>query len=158
MDKEQKLRYKRFREAFDYLKNIGRISNQKDLADILHKTPETISRIMAGSGNNPTEKFMFFFAKAFSQDVNEEYIMNGTGELVGYNPESKQYKLGDQHYIESLEEQLKKTESEVLFYRQQIAIKDEQYKDLRKDNERLYSLIESLTQQQGKREDLANTG
>lgn len=158
MDKEQRLRYKRFKEAFDYLKSIGRIDNQKDLADILHKTPETISRVMAGSGNNPTEKFMFFFAKAFAHDLNEEYLVNGTGELIRVIPENEQYKLGDQRYIEHLEEKLKKAESEILFYKQQIAIKDEQYRDLRKDNERLYELVDRLTQYQENKKDLASAG
>lgn len=158
MDKEQRLRYKRFKEAFDYLKSIGRIDNQKDLADILHKTPETISRIMAGSGNNPTEKFMFFFAKAFAHDLNEEYLVKGTGELIRVIPENEQYKLGDQRYIEHLEEKLKKAESEILFYKQQIAIKDEQYRDLRKDNERLYEYVERLTRFQENKKDLASAG
>ena len=158
MDKEQRLRYKRFKEAFDYLKSIGRIDNQKDLAEILHKTPETISRIMAGSGNNPTEKFMFFFAKAFAHDLNEEYLVNGTGELIRVIPENEQYKLGDQRYIEHLEEKLKKAESEILFYKQQIAIKDEQYRDLRKDNERLYEYVDRLTRLQENKKDLASAG
>ena len=158
MEKEQRQRYKRFKEAFDYLKSIGRIDNQKDLADILHKTPETISRIMAGSGNNPTEKFMFFFAKAFAHDLNEEYLVNGTGELIRVIPENEQYKLGDQRYIEHLEEKLKKAESEILFYKQQIAIKDEQYRDLRKDNERLYEYVDRLTRLQENKKDLASAG
>ena len=158
MDKEQRLRYKRFKEAFDYLKSIGRIDNQKDLADILHKTPETISRVMAGSGNNPTEKFMFFFAKAFAHDLNEEYLVKGTGELIRVIPENEQYKLGDQRYIEHLEEKLKKVESEILFYKQQIAIKDEQYRDLRKDNERLYEYVDRLTRLQENKKDLASAG
>lgn len=158
MDKEQRLRYKRFKEAFDYLKSIGRIDNQKDLADILHKTPETISRVMAGSGNNPTEKFMFFFAKAFAHDLNEEYLVKGTGELIRVIPENEQYKLGDQRYIEHLEEKLKKAESEILFYKQQIAIKDEQYRDLRKDNERLYEYVDRLTRLQENKKDLASAG
>ena len=158
MDKEQRLRYKRFKEAFDYLKSIGRIDNQKDLADILHKTPETISRIMAGSGNNPTEKFMFFFAKAFAHDLNEEYLIKGTGELIRVIPENEQYKLGDQRYIEHLEEKLKKAESEILFYKHQIAIKDEQYRDLRKDNERLHEYVERLTRLQENKKDLASAG
>ena len=158
MEKEQRLRYKRFKEAFDYLKSIGRIDNQKDLADILHKTPETISRVMAGSGNNPTEKFMFFFAKAFAHDFNEEYLINGTGELIRVITENEQYKLGDQRYIEHLEEKLKKAESEILFYKQQIAIKDEQYRDLRKDNERLYEYVDRLTRLQENKKDLASAG
>lgn len=158
MEKEQRLRYKRFKEAFDYLKSIGRIDNQKDLADILHKTPETISRVMAGSGNNPTEKFMFLFAKAFAHDLNEEYLVNGTGELIRVKPENEQYKLGDQRYIEHLEEKLKKAESEILFYKQQIAIKDEQYRDLRKDNERLHEYIERLTRFQENKKDMASVG
>ena len=158
MEKEQRLRYKRFKEAFDYLKSIGRIDNQKDLADILHKTPETISRVMAGSGNNPTEKFMFLFAKAFAHDFNEEYLVNGAGELIRVIPENEQYKLGDQRYIEHLEEKLKKAESEILFYKQQIAIKDEQYRDLRKDNERLYEYVDRLTRLQENKKDLASAG
>lgn len=113
MDKEQRLRYKRFKEAFDYLKSIGRIDNQKDLADILHKTPETISRVMAGSGNNPTEKFMFFFAKAFAHDLNEEYLVEGTGELIRVIPENEQYKLGDQRYIENLEAELREAKAKI---------------------------------------------
>ena len=158
MDKEQRLRYKRFKEAFDYLKSIGRIDNQKDLADILHKTPETISRIMAGSGKKKKEKFMFFFAKAFAHDLNEEYLIKGTGELIRVIPENEQYKLGDQRYIEHLEEKLKKAESEILFYKQQIAIKDEQYRDLRKDNERLHEYVERLTRLQENKKDLASAG
>lgn len=158
MEKEQRLRYKRFKEAFDYLKNIGRIDNQKDLADILHKTPETISRVMAGSGNNPTEKFMFFFAKAFAHDINEEYLIYGTGELVREKPDNEQYKLGDQRYIEQLEEKLKKAESEILFYRQQIAIKDEQYREMARKNDKLVEEIDRLIRLQENKKELASAG
>lgn len=158
MDKEQKLRYKRFTEAFEYLKEIGRIDNQKDLAEILRKTPETISRVVKGSGNNPTEKFMFDFAKAFAREINEEYLIEGIGELIRTIPENEQYKLGDQHYIEQLEEKLKKTEAEVQFYKQQIELKDEQYRDAKNVIERLNRIIDRLVPPQENKKDLASVG
>ncbi len=158
MEKEQKLRYKRFTEAFEYLKEIGRIDNQKDLAEILHKTPETISRVVKGSGNNPTEKFMFDFAKAFAREINEEYLMEGIGELVRTIPENEQYNLSDQRYIEQLENKLKKAEDEVQFYKQQIKLKDEQYRDARNDIERLNRIIEQLLPRQENKKDLASVG
>lgn len=158
MDKEQKLRYKRFTEAFEYLKEIGRIDNQKDLAEILRKTPETISRVVKGSGNNPTEKFMFDFAKAFAREINEEYLIEGIGELIRTIPENEQYKLGDQHYIEQLEEKLKKAEAEVRFYKQQIELKDEQYRDAKNVIERLNRIIDRLVPPQENKKDLTSVG
>ena len=158
MDNEQKLRYKRFTEAFEYLKEIGRIDNQKDLAEILRKTPETISRVVKGSGNNPTEKFMFDFAKAFAREINEEYLIEGIGELIRTIPENEQYKLGDQHYIEQLEEKLKKAEAEVRFYKQQIELKDEQYRDAKNVIERLNRIIDRLVPPQENKKDLASVG
>lgn len=158
MDKEQKLRYKRFTEAFEYLKEIGRIDNQKDLAEILRKTPETISRVVKGSGNNPTEKFMFDFAKAFAREINEEYLIEGIGELIRTIPENEQYKLGDQHYIEQLEEKLKKAEAEVRFYKQQIELKDEQYRDAKNVIERLNRIIDRLVPPQENKKDLVSVG
>lgn len=158
MDKEQKLRYKRFTEAFEYLKEIGRIDNQKDLAEILRKTPETISRVVKGSGNNPTEKFMFDFAKAFAREINEEYLIEGIGELIRTIPENEQYKLGDQHYIEQLEEKLKKAEAEVRFYKQQIELKDEQYRDAKNVIERLNRIIDRLVPPKENKKDLASVG
>jgi len=158
MEKEQKLRYKRFTEAFEYLKEIGRIDNQKDLAEILRKTPETISRVVKGSGNNPTEKFMFDFAKAFAREINEEYLIEGIGELVRTIPENEQYKLGDQHYIEQLEKELKKAEAEIQFYKQQIELKDEQYRDAKNAIERLNRIIDRLVPPQENKKDLANVG
>jgi chromosome segregation ATPase len=101
---------------------------------------------------------MFDFAKAFAREINEEYLMEGIGELVRTIPENEQYNLSDQRYIEQLENKLKKAEDEVQFYKQQIKLKDEQYRDARNDIERLNRIIEQLLPRQENKKDLASVG
>ena len=84
--------------------------------------------------------------------------MEGIGELVRTIPENEQYNLSDQRYIEQLENKLKKAEDEVQFYKQQIKLKDEQYRDARNDIERLNRIIEQLLPRQENKKDLASVG
>ena len=101
---------------------------------------------------------MFDFAKAFAREINEEYLIEGIGELIRTIPKNKQYNLSDQRYIEQLEDKLKKAEDEVQFYKQQIKLKDEQYRDARNDIERLNRIIEQLLPRQENKKDMASVG
>ena len=103
---------------------------------------------------------MFFFAKAFAHDLNEEYLIKGTGELIRVIPENEQYKLGDQRYIEQLEDRLKKAESEILFYKQQIEIKDEQYRNVQKQVDEMRVTLSDYQRflHQENKKDLAGVG
>ena len=101
---------------------------------------------------------MFDFAKAFAREINEEYLIEGIGELIRTIPKNEQYNLSDQRYIEQLEDKLKKAEDEVQFYKQQIKLKDEQYRDARNDIERLNRIIEQLLPRQENKKDLASVG
>lgn len=142
MNKDRTIKYKRFKEAFDYLKLIERISNQKDLADILHKTPETISRVVSGKGNNPTDKFLIDFARAFSDVFNEDYILHGNGVLL------KEQSIKQLDSVEETEEQnekviwyrgeLVKRDKIISFLQKQIDIKD-------KEIDRLHTIIEKFS-------------
>ena len=135
------MKYKRFKEAFDYLKQTERIVNQKNLADILHKTPETVSKVVSGKGNNPTDKFMLDFARAFSDIFNEEYIINGLGQLLKEPNDTPQEKK------ETAEEPdgdiVRRFLEHITFLQGQITEKD-------KEIERLHSIIEKFTSLVGK--------
>jgi len=137
------MKYKRFKEAFDYLKQIERITSQKDLAEILHKTPETVNRVVAGKGNNPTDRFMLDFARAFSTIFNEDYLVKGKGQLLkepdGTEPEDNS---GPQ---ETESDIVRRFLDHIAFLQGQIIEKD-------KEIERLHSIIEKFTPMVGKEE------
>lgn len=135
MYRDTTMRYKRFKEALDHLRKIGRIANQKQLADILYKTPETISRVVSGKGNNPTDKFMLDFARAFSDIFNEDYLVKGEGVLLKEQdpPQDEKPEAPD------IEEKdiVRKFLDHVSFLEGQINEKDKEIK-------RLHSIIEKF--------------
>lgn len=135
MNQEKTIKYKRFKEAFDYLKRINRIVNQKNLADILHKTPETVSKVVSGKGNNPTDKFMLDFARAFSDIFNEDYLVKGEGVLLKEQDPPKDEKPE----APDIEEKdiVRKFLDHVSFLEGQINEKDKEIK-------RLHSIIEKF--------------
>ena len=135
MNQERTMRYKRFKEAFDHLRKTGRIVNQKNLADILYKTPETVSKVVSGKGNNPTEKFMLDFARAFSDIFNEDYLVNGRGVLLK-EQEPPQDEKPETPEIEE-KDIVRKFLDHVSFLERQINEKD-------KEITRLHSIIEKF--------------
>lgn len=134
MDSNQKNKSIRFKEAFDYLKENGIINNQKDLAEKLRVTQETITRVMKCQGNNPSDKFLEKFAAIFKDIFNESYIINGVGTLLVI----KEPKLENQvSIIESLlkqlenkDKQLENRDKTIAHYEQQIVMKDKKIEEL----------------------------
>ena len=144
MSNEQKLKSNRFKEAVDYLKETGRINSQKDLAETLHVTQETISRVLKCQGKNPTDKFLINFARVFYEDFNEEYILNGEGELLKIL-NSERLPLGDKLTFEDLKIELKKKEADISFLKQQIIGKDNDIAEMKEKLVQKDNLISELT-------------
>lgn len=144
MNQDRTKKYKRFKEAFEYLKQTERIVTQKDLADILHKTPETVSRVIAGKGDNPTDKFLLDFARAFSDIFNESYLVSGNGQL-----------LKEQSTIQQeITENNKEPEKEIIRrFLDHISFLEDQIKEKDKEIERLHSIIEKFSPLFGKEEE-----
>lgn len=142
MSQDRAMKYKRFKEAFDYLRQTERILNQKDLADILHKTPETVSRVISGKGNNPTDKFLLDFARAFADIFNEDYLVKGSGQLLKQPvilPEGKEGSGEPENEI------VRRFLDHITFLQGQMIEKD-------KEIERLHSIIEKFAPVVGKEE------
>lgn len=155
MDKERSIKYNRFLEAFDYLKETGRITSKKELADILHKTPETISRVFSGKANNPNDRFLLDFARAFADIISEDYILHGKGTLLkeqsSFQQETeKEQTDGDMDIVVRFLKQLESKDKTISFLRDQLSRKD-------KEIERLYAVIDSLSPVTEKKKDSQKT-
>lgn len=74
--------FARFIEAVDYLKNNGRIHKQQDLADAMGMGKSRISEALKGKSGKFTDGFVKSFAAAFSEYVNEEWLLEGKGEMA----------------------------------------------------------------------------
>lgn len=79
MDKEQAL--KRLHQAVDYLKDKGRVHKDKDIVDELGMNKGNASRALNGNERYFTEGFLKRFAAAYSDYINEEWLLTGVGEM-----------------------------------------------------------------------------
>ncbi|ROT19637.1 S24 family peptidase [Muribaculaceae bacterium Isolate-114 (HZI)] len=66
---------KNLKEAYKYLRSIGKIHTQKDLADLMKSTPSNISKAMSGDPRFFTEKFIKRFNRHFNGIFNEKWLM-----------------------------------------------------------------------------------
>lgn len=113
MDKISIERGKRLEEAINYLISIGRIKTQKDFAEAVECTPTQVSKAKKGSVKAMTTNFIKKVLAGFEGVFNEEYLLDGVGDLVKTNPENKNLKLGDQRYIENLEAELREAKAKI---------------------------------------------
>lgn len=140
MDSNQKMKSIRFKEAFDYLKKKGIISSQKDLAEKIRVTPETITRVLKCQGKNPTDNFIEKFARTFRDEFNESYLLSGIGCLLKNDPVAGSDNDEKTHsfIIEKQFVQLENKDKTISFLQQEILTRDEEI-------QRLLAVIEKFS-------------
>lgn len=70
----------RLRQAIDYLKDNGKVHKQQDIADALGMAKSHLSDAIRG-GKYFTEGFLKRFAKAYSDYINEQWLLTGEGKM-----------------------------------------------------------------------------
>lgn len=69
------------REAYSYLRSIGKIHTQKDLADLMKSTPSNISKALNGDSRFLTESFLIRFNRTFDGIFNEDWLLGNDTNL-----------------------------------------------------------------------------
>lgn len=77
MDKKE-----RFIEAFEYLKSIGEIHKQQDVAERMRVSKSNISRAFNGNESYLTNNFLTRFNKTFNNIFNESWLLTGEGDML----------------------------------------------------------------------------
>lgn len=72
--------------AFDYLRSKGLIHTQLDLAEKMMSDKNTISRALKGNERYLTDKFLKRLNNSFGGVFNEEWLLDGDGEMLNSNP------------------------------------------------------------------------
>ena len=67
------------REAYDYLRSLGKVHTQKDIADIMGSTPPNVSKAFNGDSKYLTQNFLSRFNHAFGDIFNSDWL-SGEGE------------------------------------------------------------------------------
>lgn len=74
--------YNRFKQAIDYLRDIGKSHNQQDIADALAMGKANFSRAINGDQRYFTRGFLKRFVAAYSDYISEEWLLTGEGEMA----------------------------------------------------------------------------
>lgn len=77
MNKQQ-----RFKSAFDYLRSIGAIHTQKDLADKIGASQSNVCSALKGVEKVLTDRFLIRFNAAFSEKFNTDWLLTGEGKML----------------------------------------------------------------------------
>ena len=75
-------RKNRLKEAYKYLKSIGKIHTQKGFADALGKAEGTISRAFNGDEKALTDNLFVQITLSFPGLFNLDYLLTGEGSLL----------------------------------------------------------------------------
>ena len=81
---------RRLKESIAYLKSKGQIHKQQDIADTLEMAKGHLSDAVRG-GRYFTEGFLRRFAKAYSEYINEDYLINGVEPLAKPSLQTRPY-------------------------------------------------------------------
>lgn len=80
MDKIQAL--KRFNDSVEYLKSKGRVHKQLDLAKAIGVSKSYMADALKDRGGKFSEGFLRRFGAAYSDYINTEWLINGTGQMA----------------------------------------------------------------------------
>lgn len=72
----------RLLEAVEYLKNNGKARRQEDVAIAMGVPRPHVSTAMKGDTRRLTDSFLRRFAKAYSDYINENWLLTGDGEMA----------------------------------------------------------------------------
>ena len=76
------IKVKRIATAIDYLKSIGRVHKQQDIAEQMGATESSLSRALKGDVKYLTDKFIQRFNKAYGNIFNENWLMGGQCDML----------------------------------------------------------------------------
>lgn len=76
------IKVKRIATAIDYLKSIGRVHKQQDIAEQMGATESSLSRALKGDVKYLTDKFIQRFNKAYGNIFNEGWLMGGECDML----------------------------------------------------------------------------
>ena len=80
MDKESA--HKRFLQAIDYLRDNGKARTHEEIALLSYTSRPNVSSAISGNPRYVTEPFLKRFAAAYSDYINEEWLLTGEGEMI----------------------------------------------------------------------------
>lgn len=84
------IKIKRIATAIDYLKSIGRVHKQQDIAEQMGATESSLSRALKGDVKYLTDKFIQRFNKAYGNIFNESWLMGAQCDMLAYENEETQ--------------------------------------------------------------------
>lgn len=111
-------------QAYEYLRNCGKVHTKTDLATIMDANRPSVSRALNGDPSYLTESFLIRFNAAFGNIFNMAYLMKGEGEMLAVSDSGNNIVQGDNnhHFNQSVSAS---TDSEVSVLKKEI----ESYKD-----------------------------
>lgn len=71
----------RIHQSIDYLRSIGIIHKQQDIADAMGMGKSRISEALRGKEGKFTDHFIDSFADTFSEHIHKEWLLTGEGEM-----------------------------------------------------------------------------
>lgn len=84
------IKIKRIATAIDYLKSIGRVHKQQDIAEQMGATESSLSRALKGDVKYLTDKFIQRFNKAYGNIFNESWLMGAQCDMLADENEETQ--------------------------------------------------------------------
>lgn len=75
-------RKERIRNAYEYLKSIGKVNTQQDVANTMDIKKESVSRAFNGNENYLTDKFVRRFNQAYDNIFNVKWLLNEEGNMM----------------------------------------------------------------------------
>lgn len=76
----------RLNDAYQYLRSIGKIHTQTDLAKAMNANRVTISNALKDRGGYLNDDFLSRFCRAFDGLFNLDWLLTGTGAMLEKNP------------------------------------------------------------------------
>ncbi len=73
--------FNRLQQAIDYLKDNGKVHKQQDIADALGMGKARVSEALQGKPMKFTIGFLKRFARAYSDYINEDWLLTGEGRM-----------------------------------------------------------------------------
>lgn len=70
------------KQAYEYLRSIGKAHKQQDIADTMGVSKENISRAFNGNEKYLTESFLNRFNEAYGNIFNIDFLLTGEGEML----------------------------------------------------------------------------
>ncbi len=125
----------RLNDAINYLKIIGEISTQQDIADKMRMHKSTISSAISGNEKYLTDSFLSKFNFAFKCIFNEEWMIKGFGAML--NDSGVQREI----ILES-----KNSNEQALFYERMLDKKEKKIEELLIQIGQLQQEIKALKQ------------